>query len=1071
MTQLQDAFISYGRPDSKDFAISLCKRLTNLGYEVWIDQDDIPFAVNYQTHIDRSIEKSHNLIFIISPHSVNSRYCTEELEQALRYNKRIIPLLHVGQISCQTWQQRYPQGSEADWLEYQAKGLHCASRNIHPGIAKLNRIDCRNDIDNSGQYLDQLVQTLEDRKDFVHQHTQYLVKALTWVQNQRQSRYLLTGAERQTAENWLKQAFEEDPPFCQPTDLHAEYITSSTKYADDRLTQVFLCYAAEDTDFKESLRRRLDRAVLDSHQIDPTSLSVRMRQVLMRAGFTVWDRRHDLTSGEHIKEATAQGIAGADNFIFLLSPQSVQSAHCLNELNYALQLNKRIIPVLIKTIAPEDSPKALQNVRLIDLRQNEGDLSQRAGSRDLIATLLLEAAYFRTHKLLLVQALKWEQQRYNSSLLLRGAELRHSQSWLKVAQQRQHYRPVEIQKKFLAESLSQTSASNLDVFLISDPTDLDFARRLTNTLQLQGKSTWFDQSSKVTVADASAMVEEARENAHNFLVVLSAEMLDNFACLTEVACAQALNKRIIGVANGPLLRTDLPPDLANCPIVNFQDREGDFSANFGELYRILESDADHVDRHTRLLVRALEWDSAGREPSLLLRGKALDQANTWLAQADGKVPAPSPVQIDYLAASRLLPFRKVKVRSVGLASVAVTLAVVALRLVGGLQPLELNAYDALMRRRPNEPQDSHLLIVAVDEASGAWLREQIKQGRYQPGLGTIPDEALEEVLARLLAHDPATVGLDFYRDFAATPALANRLRQNDNFFGICKATYQDAGVEQPPELPSRQVGFNDMTVDANNFVRRHYLKHEADPPACDTAEAFSLRLTRHYLGGQGIDYTDPFLEEGGIQDMAFGPVRVPQLWAGGILTSQTGGYTPLRQDVFTGYQALVNYRKHNGDPNQFAPKVTLQEVMTGQFDPALVRGRIVLIGYEDLTDRNADSYNTPLGEMPGVAVHGQMISQLVNAALENRRLLWWWPVWAETLWISFWALAGGLVVRQLVRPWLLTLGAATALALLVGLSYGALAFAGGWLPLIPALLAGLSTIGLVAYLNRRVRNP
>lgn len=32
--------------------------------------------------------------------------------------------------------------------------------------------------------------------------------------------------------------------------------------------------------------------------------------------------------------------------------------------------------------------------------------------------------------------------------------------------------------------------------------------------------------------------------------------------------------------------------------------------------------------------------------SLLLRGKALDQANTWLAQAKGKVPAPNQTQLD-----------------------------------------------------------------------------------------------------------------------------------------------------------------------------------------------------------------------------------------------------------------------------------------------------------------------------------------------------------------------------------------------------------------------------------------
>ncbi|MBD2113160.1 MULTISPECIES: CHASE2 domain-containing protein [Cyanophyceae] len=1068
--QLQDAFISYGRPDSKDFAVALCQRLIDLGYRVWLDQTDIPFAVNYQTHIDRSIEKSHNLIFIISPHSVNSPYCTEEIEQALRYNKRIIPLMHVGQISRETWQRRHPKGTEADWIDYQTKGLHSASRNIHPGIAKLNRISCRDGLDDPNQYLAQLVQTLEDRKVLVHQHTQYLMAALTWVQNQRQSRYLLIGAVREAAEAWLKQAFEDEPPFCQPTNLHGEFVTSSTKYADSRLAQVFLCYdeaGIAEIDGAKPSSRPEDTPDLPAPS---TQLSSRLRYYLMRAGFTVWDWQQDLATGDRIQTAIAQGIEGADNFVFLLSAYSASSARCLSELTYALSLSKRVIPVLTEDLASEVLPAVLQNVQLLDIRAQEY-LGAQIGSRQLIATLRQDAAYLRIHKLLLVAALKWERQRRNPSVLLRGGELRQAQNWLKAAQTRPRYAPVEIQAQFVSESLTQPATQTLDVFLIADPADLDFARRLNATLQLQSKSTWFDQSIRVDTSNELAMVNEALENAQNCLVVVSAHCLKNPSCLADLGYAKTLQKRIVAVSDGSVARGNLPPTLVDCPWVNFQAHDGDYSSNFGELYRILESDAVHVDRHTRLLVRALEWDNAGREPSLLLRGRALDQANDWLAQAAGKVPVPNQAQLDYLVASRQLPFRKVKLRSVGLVSLAVTLVVAALRLVGALQPLELATYDALMRRRPSEPQDSHLLIVTVDEASGDWLREQVKQGRYPPGLGTIPDRALAEVLATLSAFNPAAIGLDFYRDFAADPALAAQLRQSDTLFGICKATYEDTGVDQPPELPSRQVGFNDFAIDANNFVRRHYLKHQADPPTCDTAEAFSLRLVRQYLEGQGVPFTDPFLPNGGIQDMTLGPVRVPQLWAGGILTSQAGGYTPLRPDTFNGYQTMVNYRTYAGDPNRFAPQVTFQAVMMGQVDPALVTGRIVLIGYRDLTDRNADSYNTPQGELPGVVVHGQMISQLVNAALENRALIWWWPVWAETPWIGLWALIGGLVARQIARPWVLIMGAAASMTLLVSLSYAVLVLAGGWLPLIPALVAGFGTAGLVEYLSRRVRNP
>ncbi|NEP52080.1 MAG: TIR domain-containing protein, partial [Moorea sp. SIO3C2] len=55
-----DAFISYGRADSKVFSTKLHQRLTELGFRIWFDQQDIPLGVDFQNQIDDGIEKSHN---------------------------------------------------------------------------------------------------------------------------------------------------------------------------------------------------------------------------------------------------------------------------------------------------------------------------------------------------------------------------------------------------------------------------------------------------------------------------------------------------------------------------------------------------------------------------------------------------------------------------------------------------------------------------------------------------------------------------------------------------------------------------------------------------------------------------------------------------------------------------------------------------------------------------------------------------------------------------------------------------------------------------------------------------
>ena len=89
MQGFQDAFISYGRADSKTFAAKLNKRLVDLGFIVWFDFEDIPLGVDYQKQIDDGIEKADNFLFLIAPHSVNSPYCGLEVELALKRNKRI----------------------------------------------------------------------------------------------------------------------------------------------------------------------------------------------------------------------------------------------------------------------------------------------------------------------------------------------------------------------------------------------------------------------------------------------------------------------------------------------------------------------------------------------------------------------------------------------------------------------------------------------------------------------------------------------------------------------------------------------------------------------------------------------------------------------------------------------------------------------------------------------------------------------------------------------------------------------------------------------------------------------
>ncbi|MBE7381919.1 MAG: TIR domain-containing protein [Leptolyngbya sp. SIO1E4] len=627
MSVFQDAFISYGRADSKAFASQLNQRLMAAGLTVWFDFDDIPLATDFQERIDDGIEKAHHFLYVISPSSVNSPYCGKELELALRYGKRIIPLMHVEAITHTTWQQRHPNGTEADWRAFQAAGKHRSFDNLNDAVSKLNWVFFREG-DDFEQSLSSLLALFEQQQDYVQHHTQLLTEALSWERHHRQTRYLLVGSDRQNAETWLRTRFVDEAPPCTPTPLHCEFITESIKNAHNLMTQVFLCHAASDLDSAEQIR-----------------------QSLIRQGITVWNYRTDIQTSQNYSSAIVQGIEEADNILFLLSPDSARSPYCQHELEQALTLHKRLIPVLAVPIDPEQVPVSLRSLQYVDLTDNLQASDYQADESRLLKLLNSDAAYYTEHKTWLAQALKWQSQQHNPTMLLRGYNLRRAENWLKVARTHRHP-PTELHEQFITASLRQPPDASLDVFISYSRVDSDFARRLNEALQIQGKRTWFDQESIATGADFQQEIYRGIESSDVFLFVLSPQSINSPYCADEVEYAEGLNKRIVTVLHRPIDTDDLHPVLAKLQWLDFRDHDGDFQVNFQNLLRTLDTDRAHLETHTRLLGRALEWDRGSRDESLLLRGQNLDAAEQWLRENAAVEPQPTSLQQEYVRAGR-----------------------------------------------------------------------------------------------------------------------------------------------------------------------------------------------------------------------------------------------------------------------------------------------------------------------------------------------------------------------------------------------------------------------------------
>lgn len=369
----------------------------------------------------------------------------------------------------------------------------------------------------------------------------------------------------------------------------------------------------------------------------------------------------------------------------------------------------------------------------------------------------------------------------------------------------------------------------------------------------------------------------------------------------------------------------------------------------------------------------------------------------------------------------------------------ITILLVCLRFLGILQPLELKTFDWLMRLRPDEGQDERLLVIAITD-------EDMETENFREGGWSISDIKLNQLIAKLEKYQPRAIGLDLYRKKTNLKELNTQLRQNNNIFGVCKVSdpqINKRATPPPPEIPKQRQGFSDLLPDHDKIVRRHLLEMEpSDPdPKCSANYALNLQLARQYLQAK-VTPTPKGLK---ISNVIFKPIQ-----------PFTGGY----QDVDArGYQVLLNYRTHEGDPLKFVPQVTLGQVLNSDILDSIknLSGRIVLVGVT--ATEPGDYWSVPYDEeIPGVVLQAQMVSQIISAVKDKRPLLRVWAQWEEWLWIGAWSLFGGILVLGFYRVSSLAIAEGIAFLGLGIICYVCL-LNGLWLPLVPPALA-LVTVGL-----------
>ena len=219
-----------------------------------------------------------------------------------------------------------------------------------------------------------------------------------------------------------------------------------------------------------------------------------------------------------------------------------------------------------------------------------------------------------------------------------------------------------------------------DVFISYSRMDEALVRRLHDALVALKRSPWVDWADIPPSSDWMKEIESNIEQSHAFVFVISPDSVASRICLHEIAYAAAQNKKLVPVLFREPKAGLVPEVLAKLNYVHFREKD-DFDHAVGKLTAALDTDLDWVRDHTRLLVRAREWETERRANSYVLRGSDLQNAEQWLSAADTHPEArPTTLQTEYILASRRATTRRRQITLGGVAlagAVAIALGALA----------------------------------------------------------------------------------------------------------------------------------------------------------------------------------------------------------------------------------------------------------------------------------------------------------------------------------------------------------------------------------------------------------
>ena len=192
------------------------------------------------------------------------------------------------------------------------------------------------------------------------------------------------------------------------------------------MAEVFISYAREDQEFASDLNTALQNTKRET-----------------------WIDWRSIPDSAKWRAEIFAAIEAADNFVFIISADSLRSWMCGQEVAHAVASKKRIVTILYHPVNHEELLPGLKEIQWI----NYPVLGMGRTFQRLIRAIDTDLEWVRQHTRFGLRAAQWEANSRDNGFLLHGTELREAVRWLEQAQTIKTRQTTELHEQYVRASV------------------------------------------------------------------------------------------------------------------------------------------------------------------------------------------------------------------------------------------------------------------------------------------------------------------------------------------------------------------------------------------------------------------------------------------------------------------------------------------------------------------------------------------------------------------------------------------------------------------------------------------